>query len=55
MTAKLDETRAFFEEVLGLKIGPRPEFDMPVCWLYAGGRDVVVYDDRARGGWYLQR
>jgi catechol 2,3-dioxygenase-like lactoylglutathione lyase family enzyme len=41
MTAKLDETRAFFEDVLGLKIGPRPDFDMPVCWLYAGGRDIV--------------
>src|SRR5690348_16890675 len=40
-TAKLDETRAFFEDVLGLKVGPRPDFDYPVCWLYAGGRDVV--------------
>jgi catechol 2,3-dioxygenase-like lactoylglutathione lyase family enzyme len=40
-TAKLDETRAFFEDVLGLKVGATPDFDMPVCWLYAGGRDVV--------------
>jgi catechol 2,3-dioxygenase-like lactoylglutathione lyase family enzyme len=40
-TAKLDETRAFYEDVLGLRIGPRPDFDFPVCWLYAGGRDVL--------------
>lgn len=40
-TAKLDETRIFFEEVLGLKVGPRPDFDFPVYWLYAEDRDVV--------------
>lgn len=40
-TPNLDETRRFFEEVLGLKVGPAPAFDHPVYWLYAGGRDVV--------------
>jgi catechol 2,3-dioxygenase-like lactoylglutathione lyase family enzyme len=40
-TPKLDETRAFFEDVLGLTVGPRPAFQGNVCWLYAGGRDVV--------------
>jgi catechol 2,3-dioxygenase-like lactoylglutathione lyase family enzyme len=40
-TPKLDETRAFFENVLGLSVGPRPDFQGRICWLYAGGRDVV--------------
>ena len=40
-TPKLEETRAFFEQVLGLAVGPTPDFAMPVIWLYAGGHDVV--------------
>jgi catechol 2,3-dioxygenase-like lactoylglutathione lyase family enzyme len=40
-TPRLDETKAFFEQVLGLSVGPSPDFKSRVCWLYAGGRDVV--------------
>jgi catechol 2,3-dioxygenase-like lactoylglutathione lyase family enzyme len=40
-TPKFEATRAFFEQVLGLKQGPTPAFKMRVCWLYAGGHDVV--------------
>ncbi|WP_293380340.1 hypothetical protein [Phenylobacterium sp.] len=28
-TVRLEETRRFFEEVLNLKVGPRPDFDFP--------------------------
>jgi len=41
-TPKLDETRSFFERVLGLKTGPTPAFKERVIWLYsAEGHDVV--------------
>lgn len=40
-TDRLDETRRFFEEILGLRVGPRPAFTFAGCWLYAGDRDVV--------------
>src|SRR3954468_13053190 len=40
-TWKLEQTRAFFVEVLGLKVGPRPAFDFRGYWLYAGDRDLV--------------
>ena len=40
-TDKLDETRAFFIDVLGLTEGPRPPFGIPGHWLYAGGKDMV--------------
>jgi catechol 2,3-dioxygenase-like lactoylglutathione lyase family enzyme len=40
-TTRLEETRAFFVDVLGLTVGPRPAFDFKGYWLYAGGRDIV--------------
>lgn len=40
-TARLAETEAFFVEVLGLAVGPRPRFDFNGTWLYAGGEDLV--------------
>ena len=40
-TWKLDQTRAFFVEVLGLKVGARPAFAFRGYWLYAGDQDVV--------------
>lgn len=40
-TSKLEETRAFFVEVLGLTVGSRPQFDFRGYWLYAGDRDIV--------------
>jgi catechol 2,3-dioxygenase-like lactoylglutathione lyase family enzyme len=38
---KLQETRDFFVEVLGLTEGERPNFPFDGHWLYAGGRAVV--------------
>jgi catechol 2,3-dioxygenase-like lactoylglutathione lyase family enzyme len=35
-TADLDASRRFYVDVLGLVVGPRPEFPFPGLWLYAG-------------------
>ena len=40
-TAKLEETRAFFVDVLGLVEGPRPNFPSVGYWLYAEGVPLV--------------
>ena len=38
-TLDLEATRAFYEDLLGLKQGPRPAFDFPGYWLYQGPLD----------------
>jgi catechol 2,3-dioxygenase-like lactoylglutathione lyase family enzyme len=35
-TVELDASRRFYEDVLGLKVGPRPDFPFPGLWIYAG-------------------
>lgn len=40
-TVRLDETRDFYVDVLGMTDGARPDFDFPGNWLYIGGRPVV--------------
>ncbi len=41
-TSKLEETRAFFCDVLGLEVGPRPsEFTSKGYWLYAGDKPLI--------------
>jgi catechol 2,3-dioxygenase-like lactoylglutathione lyase family enzyme len=40
-TPRLEETRLFFVEVLGLREGSRPEVAVPGYWLYAGDRAIV--------------
>ena len=40
-TTKLQETRDFYVEVLGLTEGDRPPFDFPGHWLYADGFPIV--------------
>jgi catechol 2,3-dioxygenase-like lactoylglutathione lyase family enzyme len=42
-TSRLDETVAFFEEILGLENRPddRPDFGFPGAWLFAGSRALV--------------
>jgi len=47
-THKLQETRDFFVDVLGLEEGPRPDFGFQGYWLYAGGR-AIVHLQLARG------
>ena len=37
----LDETAAWWCDVLGLEEGPHPDFGFPVKWLYIGENDVV--------------
>ncbi len=38
--AQVDAMRAFYADLLGLEVGPRP-LSFPGAWLYAGGRAVV--------------
>jgi len=40
-TTDLDKTCRFYETVLGMKIGWRPEFPFPGAWLYIDDRPVV--------------
>jgi catechol 2,3-dioxygenase-like lactoylglutathione lyase family enzyme len=34
-------TRDWYVRVIGLEEGPHPDFRFPVCWLYAGEKDVL--------------
>jgi catechol 2,3-dioxygenase-like lactoylglutathione lyase family enzyme len=38
-TTDLDATRRFYERVLGLTVGPRPDFPFPGLWMYRGPHD----------------
>jgi catechol 2,3-dioxygenase-like lactoylglutathione lyase family enzyme len=40
-TRHLDETVRFYQDVLGLENGDRPNFTFPGAWLYSEGRPVV--------------
>ena len=40
-TRNLPETVRFYEDVLGLQKGPRPNFPFPGAWLYSEGKAVV--------------
>ena len=40
-TENLDRAIWYYESVLGLVRGPRPDFLFPGAWLYAGDRPVV--------------
>src|SRR3954452_14530992 len=40
-TRKLAETVRFYEDVLGLEKGARPNFAFPGAWLYSEGKPVV--------------
>ena len=50
IAADLEKTRAFYTDVLGLRVGPRPPFDFPGYWLYAGETAVVHLADASREG-----
>ena len=49
-TDKLQETRDFFVEVMGLTERWRPAFSFPGHWLYAGDKPVVHLVARAEAG-----
>ena len=40
-TADMEATRDFYTRVLGMHVGPSPDFKFPVFWLYLGDRDVI--------------
>ena len=40
-TADMEKTREWYVKVLGMRVGPNPDFKFPVFWLYLDGKDVV--------------
>jgi len=40
-TADIEATKDWWVDVLGLTVGPSPDFKFPVYWLYIGDRDVL--------------
>jgi catechol 2,3-dioxygenase-like lactoylglutathione lyase family enzyme len=51
-TFDVETSRSFYQDVIGLKVGPRPDFPFPGAWLYAGERPVVhiigINEEKAR-------
>lgn len=41
VTPDLEQAVAFFTDVLGLTLGPRPNFAVPGAWLYSEGRPLI--------------
>jgi catechol 2,3-dioxygenase-like lactoylglutathione lyase family enzyme len=40
-TDKVEETKDWYVDVLGLRVGNNPDFKFPVYWLFIGHHDVV--------------
>jgi catechol 2,3-dioxygenase-like lactoylglutathione lyase family enzyme len=40
-TSRLDASVRFYEDILGLESGDRPNFSFPGAWLYSEGKPVV--------------
>lgn len=40
-TTQLDVMQRWYTDVLGMRSGPRPAFDFPGAWMYAGEHPVV--------------
>ncbi len=47
-TRKLADTVRFYEDVLGLEKGARPNFAFPGAWMYSEGKPVVHLVDISR-------
>ena len=41
LTDDVERTVRFYDDVLGLRAGPRPAFDFPGAWLYAGDTPIL--------------
>ena len=48
-TADMEGTRKWYVEVLGMRVGPSPDFKFPVFWLYLGDKDVVHVTEGGKG------
>ena len=48
-TADMEGTRKWYVEVLGMRVGPNPDFKFPVFWLYLGDKDVVHVTEGGKG------
>src|SRR5262245_54070981 len=40
-TEDLEKTKDWYVDVLGMRVGPHPDFKFPVYWLYLGDNDVL--------------
>jgi catechol 2,3-dioxygenase-like lactoylglutathione lyase family enzyme len=40
-TEDLEKTKDWYVDVLGMRVGPHPDFKFPVYWLYLGDTDVL--------------
>ena len=40
-TEDLEKTKDWYVDVLGMRVGPHPDFKFPVYWLYLGDADVL--------------
>lgn len=40
-TTDIEGTKDWYCKVLGFEVGPSPNFNFPVYWLYLGGKDVI--------------
>jgi catechol 2,3-dioxygenase-like lactoylglutathione lyase family enzyme len=47
-TSDMDATREWYTKVLGMRVGPNPDFKFPVFWLYLGDKDVVHVTEGGR-------
>jgi catechol 2,3-dioxygenase-like lactoylglutathione lyase family enzyme len=48
-TADMEGTRRWYVDVLGMRVGPNPDFKFPVFWLYLGDKDVVHVTEGGKG------
>lgn len=51
----LERSRHFYEEILGLENGPRPDFDFPGFWFYLDGGAVVHVGNSDFEGGYVKQ
>ena len=50
----LEQSRKFYDEVLGLTQGPRPDFGFPGFWFYIGEQAVVHIGNEEFEGGYVE-
>ncbi len=46
----LEATKDFYADVIGLRVGKRPDFGFPGYWLYLGDTPCIHLGSRERGG-----